>query len=124
LSAAVSIVTSVGRDFRDQLLLKEEENGIDAQNDTSSVSNTVGYETLQRELFFLERILDRCHVSELQDLNERIISIIDQEATAEKKESVVIHYGFHEELDNAKEAFDVLDGKRSLLFFLCPKQYD
>lgn len=101
LSAAVSIVTILGSDFRGQLLGTE--------NEMDTQESIVVDETVRRELNFLEKILDRCHVSELQDLNERIISIIDQEATAEKKDSVVIHYGFHEDLDNAKEAFDVLD---------------
>lgn len=71
---------------------------------SSSLSST-------RYLNVLDRILERCHVPVLKDLHERLISIVDYEATVEMKESVVIHYGFHEELDNAKEMFDHLDGE-------------
>ncbi len=110
LAASVSIVTILGKEFRDQLINRIN-CCIGAQNDTNVVVNMGEVESIQRELLFLNRILDRCHISELQDLNERILSIIDQEATAEKKDSVVIHYGFHEELDKAKEAFDTLDGE-------------
>ncbi len=107
LSAAVSIVTILARDFREHLLFRE--STVDGQGGNSTAVDAEG--DVEREIFFLDKVLNRCHVSELQDLHERIISIIDQEATAEKKDSVAIHYGFHEELDNAKEAFDVLDGK-------------
>jgi len=105
LSAAVSIVTILGRDLRDELINRMNENRM------NPVLNIDEDTTVDKEIYFLDRILERCYVSELQDLNERIVSIIDQEATSDKKDSVVINYGFHEELDNAKEAFDVLDGK-------------
>ena len=67
--------------------------------------------TVRNQLSFIHEILNHCHVSVLQDLLERITSIVDQEATIDAKDSVVIHHGFHEELDNAKESFDTLDGK-------------
>ena len=72
----------------------------------------------RRQFAVVDKILHRCHDQALQDLHERIVSIVDQEATAETKESVVIHYGFHEELDNAKEMFDTLDGENHL-YVLC-----
>lgn len=109
LAAAVSIVNVLGRDFKNKLLT--EGNTSTIAEDVERMHQNDDREQIQRELAFLDKILDRCHISELQDLNERIVSIIDQEATIEKKDSVVIHYGFHEELDNAKESFDVLDGK-------------
>jgi hypothetical protein len=40
-----------------------------------------------------------------------MVSIIDEEVTAETKDHVVIHYGFDEELDRAKETFEMLDGE-------------
>lgn len=115
LSAAVSIVHVLERDFKSQLLASGDGFG-PPQDDMLSDSRVERDDNLQNEISFLDRILDRCHISELQDLHERIISIVDQEATIEKKESVVIHYGFHEELDNAKEAFDVLDGTFSSMY--------
>ncbi len=114
LSAAVSIVNILERDFKGQLLglangLHPPKDNMISENIIDETNNN-NNNNVENEILFLDRILIRCHVSELQDLHERIISIIDQEATIEKKDSVVIHYGFHEELDNAKEAFDVLDG--------------
>ena len=66
---------------------------------------------IQRQIVVLDSILSHGHVSILQDLFERIVSIVDREGTLESKETVVINYGFHEELDNAKELFDNLDGE-------------
>ena len=66
--------------------------------------------TVRNQLSFIHDILNKCYVSSLQDLLERITSIVDHEATMDAKDSVVIHHGFHEELDNAKESFDTLDG--------------
>lgn len=66
------------------------------------------------ELEWINNLLERCHMVILHDLLRRITAIVDLEATALKKEAVVIQFGFHEALDNAKDAFDRLDGK--LLF--------
>ena len=58
---------------------------------------------------YLDELLRRCHVPVTRNLRERMASIIDEEVTAETKDHVVIHYGFHEELDRAKETFETLD---------------
>jgi DNA mismatch repair ATPase MutS len=68
------------------------------------------------ELEWINSLLERCHAIILHDLLKRITSIVDLEATALKKEAVVIQFGFHEALDNAKDAFDRLDGK--IILFL------
>ena len=60
---------------------------------------------------FLNRILGLCQVHVLRKLHERMASTIDEEITADMKDTVCIHYGFNEELDNAKETFDSLDRK-------------
>jgi MutS domain III len=70
---------------------------------------------LARYHAFLESIVQKCCVSVLQDLEERITSIVDEALTMEAKDAVVIQTGFHEELDAAKETFDTLDGKFALL---------
>ena len=70
---------------------------------------TGGTTEAMRQMAFLDDILRRCHVPTLRKLHERITTIVDHELTAEKKDSVEVHYGFHEELDAAKEAFDTLD---------------
>ncbi len=84
----------------------------------ASSPETTSTRCIRGQILFLDRILHGCNTQVLQDLHQRIISIVDEEATLEKKKgggedqkSVVIHYGFHEELDNAKEAFDHLDGE-------------
>lgn len=87
-----------------------------ALNDCQDPTQKQEMEVMARnQLSFIHEILNNCHVSVLQDLLERITSIVDQEATIDAKDSVVIHHGFHEELDNAKESFDTLDGK----YFYC-----
>ena len=60
---------------------------------------------------FLDGILKKCHLPILSELHQRMISIIDQEMTAEAKTNIVLHFGFDEELDSAKEALERLDGK-------------
>jgi DNA mismatch repair ATPase MutS len=64
---------------------------------------------------FVEELVGRCHATALRNLRERMASVIDEEVTAEVKDHVVIHYGFHEELDRAKETFETLDGE----YLLC-----
>lgn len=70
---------------------------------------------LARYHAFLESIVQKCCVSVLRDLEERITSIVDEAMTMEAKDAVVIQTGFHEELDAAKETFNNLDGKFTLL---------
>jgi DNA mismatch repair ATPase MutS len=111
ISAALSIVNVLSIDFRDHLLkditnLGGPETNVHVEDYLKDIDPQLG-----RYLHFLDKILQRCHVPVLKDLHERIISIVDQEATAETNDSVVIHFGFHEELDNAKETFDMLDGE-------------
>ena len=60
---------------------------------------------------YIDDLLRRCHVNVIRNLRERMVSIIDEEVTAETKDHVVIHYGFDEELDRAKETFEMLDGE-------------
>jgi hypothetical protein len=86
-----------------------------------AISNTLGSNVLQKldrqgqheedpSYGFLERIWERCHVGVLQDLFERITSIVDEEATNEVKHSVVIRRGFHEQLDAWKDQYEELEG--------------
>lgn len=110
LSAAISIFAILNGELRN-IIAQEQAND----------SFQEGHLSESRKNFaVVDRILHPCRVPVLQDLHERLVSIVDHEATAETKESVVIHYGFHEELDNAKEMFDNLDGKttRSVLYIL------
>ncbi|KAL7470193.1 hypothetical protein ACHAXS_013587 [Conticribra weissflogii] len=60
-------------------------------------------------LAFVDNLVQRCHVSAIRNLRERMAAVIDEEVTAETKDHVVINYGFHEELDRAKETFETLD---------------
>jgi hypothetical protein len=61
---------------------------------------------------YIDDLLRRCHVPVIRNLRERMAFVIDEEVTAEAKDHVVIHYGFNEELDRAKETFETLDGER------------
>lgn len=110
LQAANSIFTTLNGDLRNMMLqefhLEQESSQDDVQLDEDSASHLI-----QRQIVVLDSILSHGHVSILQDLFERIVSIVDREGTLESKETVVINYGFHEELDNAKELFDNLDGE-------------
>jgi len=67
-------------------------------------------EQAMQYLLFVEHILQRCHVAALQDLLERITSIVDEEATSESQ-SVAIRSGYHEQLDAFKQQYDSLSGK-------------
>lgn len=89
---------------------------IDNLNSCIDPSQRLSMETTARHhLNFIQKLLTKCHVSAIQDLLERIVSIVDHEATMETKDCVVIHYGFHEELDRAKESFDTLDTTLSMI---------
>ena len=68
----------------------------------------------ERYIAFATDLLQRCSVASLQNLFERITSIIDEEATGEFK-SLVIRSGHHEQLDAFKQQFDRLEGKESRL---------
>ena len=60
---------------------------------------------------YIDDLLRRCHVPVIRNLRERKAFVIDEDVTAEAKDHVVIHYGFNDELDRAKETFETLDGE-------------
>ena len=60
---------------------------------------------------FLHSLTERCYTSTLKALFDRIMGIIDVEHTTQAKDAVVIQYGFHPDLDRAKESYKDLDGK-------------
>ena len=97
LEAAYQIVATLG-DVRERAIqIDREEAGGNGQNYPS--------------VAFVEELLRKCHADAIRSLRGRLASVIDEEVTAEVKDHVVIHYGFHEELDRAKETFETLDGK-------------
>jgi hypothetical protein len=61
-------------------------------------------------LAFLDTILNRCQMSLLQQLHERIGSIVNEEATNELQ-CVVIKRGYNEVLDTEKDKYSRLGGK-------------
>jgi len=109
LKAAVAICNTLAHDFKEHIS-RALHQGSDEQM-AGVASGLPSPEFAHRSLVFLDSILERCYVPALQDLYERITSIVDEEITAQVKDSVVIQFGFNEELDNAKEAFDCLSGK-------------
>lgn len=113
LSAATSIIATLNGELRNQLIqIQHTEQKM--CRDEEQIGEGIDSILIRRQIAVVDSILSSCHVSVLHDLHERIISIIDQEGTAESKEAVVINYGFHEELDNAKELFDNLDETLSI----------
>jgi hypothetical protein len=107
LAAAIAIDGILNGELRNRIMYEYRQGTLN-KNDTQGTDGETG---IWEEFAVIEKIIDNIHVSVLQDLHDRIVSIVDQEATIETKESVVIHYGFHEDLDRAKELFDNLDGK-------------
>jgi hypothetical protein len=116
LSAAVAISSTLSGDLKEFAIRSQcqaipqgsEIDSNDLGNDNSSPTSASKY------IEFIDGILDKCFTSVIHDLRERILSIVDEEATNEAKTSVVIRPGFHEELDAAKEAFETLDGENTL----------
>lgn len=113
LKAAVAICNVLTYDF------KEEISNTVRQIQQRGITEAVGAPPLgqiaSRSFAFLDSILERCYVPALQDLYERITSVVDEEMTAQVKDSLIIQHGFNEELDNAKAAFDGLSGKSLIL---------
>eukprot|EP00814_Leptocylindrus_danicus_P000752 CAMPEP_0116014172 /NCGR_PEP_ID=MMETSP0321-20121206/6132_1 /TAXON_ID=163516 /ORGANISM="Leptocylindrus danicus var. danicus, Strain B650" /LENGTH=904 /DNA_ID=CAMNT_0003483799 /DNA_START=123 /DNA_END=2836 /DNA_ORIENTATION=+ len=106
LDAAISICSLLSGDFKSYvsaLRQKEVEEGIAPEDSAAIRANS-----------FLDGILNRCHTAVLRDLHGRIVAIVDEELTLEQK-SVVVHYGYNEELDSAKEAFERLDETLSMV---------
>jgi len=83
-------------DFDDDMEMGSE------SNESDSLSN--------RAQHYLKKVLEHCHIPVLRSMHDHIVSIVDEEITADTKDAVCIQYGFNEELDNAKEAFERLDG--------------
>jgi DNA mismatch repair protein MSH5 len=98
LEAAYAIFAALGGDVRERAYQIDREKCNDMMQQYPSVA-------------FVEELMGRCHADALRNLRERLASVIDEEVTAEVKDHVVIHYGFHEELDRAKETFETLDGE-------------
>ena len=94
LEAALKISESLATDVLDKLERRKNE-------DFSGDSHYV----------LLKRIFDCCNIQMLQDLHERITSIVDDEATKELKHSVIIRRGYHEELDARKDQYESLEGE-------------
>jgi DNA mismatch repair ATPase MutS len=67
-------------------------------------------------LAFLDTILNRCQIPLLQQLHERIGSIVNEEATNELQ-CVVIKRGYNEHLDTEKDKYSRLGGKLILSIF-------
>jgi DNA mismatch repair ATPase MutS len=99
LEAAYGILATLGGEVRERAyqIDREEYNG-DGVHQYPTVA-------------FVEELMGRCHADTLRNLRERLAAVVDEEVTAEVKDHVVIHYGYNQELDRAKETFETLDGK-------------
>ena len=100
LSAAIHICDSLCNDFLNPIA--------EAVDNDNSGEAQVFY---RKAGVFIQNTLSRCNSSVLKDLYDRVSSTIDHDETFERKTSVAIKQGFHEELDGAKEAISCLDGE-------------
>jgi len=108
LDASYAIIATLSGELRDKAYKLDRENG-EQQMDTTDGERQQQQMQEYPSVAYLDELLRRCHVPITRNLRERMASIIDEEVTAETKDHVVIHYGFHEELDRAKETFETLD---------------
>jgi len=96
LSSAVAIIDTLNEDVLWKL-----------QQRVAAVPPQEEMEVEHRDQFyvaFVSKLLNNCHGEEMQNLFERITSIVDEEATLESK-SIAIRPGHHEKLDAYKEQF-------------------
>ncbi|KAL7554025.1 hypothetical protein ACHAWF_017390 [Thalassiosira exigua] len=111
LEAAVSIAAALAGEVRERAgRMDASERG--SAEASEGRSGATADETFVRgpRAAYVDEILARCHVPAMRALRERMATVIDEEVTAEARDRVAIHYGFHEELDRAKETFETLDG--------------
>ncbi|KAL9179395.1 hypothetical protein ACHAXT_008685 [Thalassiosira profunda] len=105
LEAAHAIVAALNGELREKAFRLDTGEGEGMQ----SMDVDGGSRREYPSVAYVDELLRRCHVQEIRNLRERMATIIDEEVTAEVKDRVVINYGFHEELDRAKETFETLD---------------
>ena len=130
LDASYAIISTLGGELREMAFKLDAENrrgekeqwrqlecetmmmGIDmeVQLDGTDQRHTQQLQQEYPSVAYLDRVLHMCHIPTIRSLRERIASVVDEEATAEAKDHVVIHFGFHEELDRAKDTFQSLSG--------------
>ena len=112
LAAAVEVCRILEVDILQRL--KWMANGEQLQAATGAASASVGERRNKAERYvqFLEKILERCDVPTLQKLYKRITDTIDEDSTAEARDTVFIRSGFDEKLDDIKKRYGGLDGKK------------
>ena len=112
LTKALSSATAIIDTIQEELLWKLRQQCVSQiDNDHRESNNAAEREwNNQCELYinYVELFLHRCNVTSLQNLFDRITSIIDEEATYECKH-IVIRTGFNPQLDKFKEEFDRLE---------------
>mmetsp|Transcript_27036 Transcript_27036/g.64161 ORF Transcript_27036/g.64161 Transcript_27036/m.64161 type:complete len:938 (+) Transcript_27036:223-3036(+) len=108
LDAAYAIVSTLSGDLREKAYMLDREAGFNGMADDAG-----GEGELNKELYpsvaYIDDLLRRCHVPVTRDLREKMIAVIDVEITSETKDHVIINWGYHDELDRAKETFETLD---------------
>jgi hypothetical protein len=117
LDASYAIIVTLGGELRELAYKLDAESRGEYQQQSQQRKRDaimMGNDQVQQEypsVAYLDQVLQMCHVPTIRNLRERIASVVDEEATAEAKDHVVIHYGFHEELDRAKDTFQSLSGE-------------
>ena len=112
LDAAYAIVATLSGELREKAHKLDREANHRSVVEAMGGSETTAPQLLQGQyptVAFIDELLQQCHVPVTRNLRERMASVIDEEVTAEIKDHVVINFGFHDELDRAKETFETLD---------------
>jgi DNA mismatch repair protein MSH5 len=109
LSSAIAIYHALQVDLVPKLTQLLQQSQMMQQQQEFHQEGIAQEEKYQAYWDFLQSVLQRCSVQSLLDVQARITDIIDEEATLERRNSVIIKMGFHEELDAAKEKFESLD---------------
>jgi DNA mismatch repair protein MSH5 len=105
LDAAYAIVATLSGELRERAHKLDRDSMLQSMEDTQQQQQQQQYPSVT----FIDELLQQCHIPVLRNLRERIATVIDEEVTAEIKDHCVINFGFHEELDSAKETFETLD---------------
>ena len=111
LTKALSSATAIVDTIREELLWKVRQRFAPPVNDPRiEAAGEWNNHDDQGEQYinYIQDFLNRCNVAAVQSLFERIISIIDEEATSECK-YIVIREGFNSQLDTFKLEFDRLE---------------
>jgi DNA mismatch repair protein MSH5 len=114
LAKSLSSATAIVDTIQEEVIWKLRQRCVPLCSDDIRVPNASSDERsnidvgVESYMNFIVQLLQRCNVTTLQSLFERITSVIDEEATFERK-AIVIQPGHNIQLDKFKQEFDRLE---------------